>query len=262
LFRSPDTPATGFGYLQVSAGEAPVRPLRAFHEKPDATTAAAYLQENATALQPCWYWNSGMLCWQVQSFLQALQQWQPQLATASAAAIAGQQQDLDFIRPNAAALQDVTALPVDIALLEPLAASGEAAVVAAVLADSGWSDIGSWAAVQALARADGQETWRKGNCCFYRSHNNYRHNVGGRVIALLGVTDLVVVDTADVLLVAQRGAPHQLRVVVADSPPVSPRKVFRPWGCYEILHPGEGYKIKRLQVKQIGSASCRDGDEG
>ncbi|UZK04446.1 mannose-1-phosphate guanylyltransferase/mannose-6-phosphate isomerase [Venatoribacter cucullus] len=253
----PDTPATGFGYLQVSAGEAPVRPLRAFHEKPDATTAAAYLQENATGPQPCWYWNSGMLCWQVQSFLQALQQWQPQLATASAAAIAGQQQDLDFIRPNAAALQGVTALPVDIALLEPLAANGEAAVVAAVLADSGWSDIGSWAAVQALAPADEQGNAQQGGGRFYRSHNNYLHNHSGRDIALLGVTDLVVVDTADALLIAQRDALDQLCEAVADSPATSPRKVFRPWGCYEILHPGDGYKIKRLQVKPGGQLSLQ-----
>src|SRR5690606_14512679 len=252
LFRSPDTPATGFGYLQVSAGEAPVRPLRAFHEKPDATTAAAYLQENATALQPCWYWNSGMLCWQVQSFLQALQQWQPQLATASAAASAGQQQDLDVIRPDAAALQGVTGLRVDIALLEPLAASGNGAVVAAVLEDSGWSDIGSWAAVQALAPADAQGNAQQGNGRFYRSHNNYLHNHSGRDIALLGVTDLVVVDTADALLIAQRDALDQLREAVADSPATSPRKVFRPWGGDVGVPRGDGYKSKRPQGKPGG----------
>lgn len=245
----PAAPLTGFGYLQLSAGDAPVRPLRAFHEKPDAVTAAAYLQENATAAQPCWLWNSGMLCWQVQSFLQALQQWQPPLASASAAAIAGQQQDLDFIRPDAAALQGVVALPVDIALLEPLAGSGNGAVVAAVLEDSGWSDIGSWAAVQALAPADAQGNAQQGNGRFYRSHNNYLHNHSGRDIALLGVQDLVVVDTADALLIARREALDLVRQAAADSPPASPRKVFRPWGCYEILHPGEGYKIKRLQVK-------------
>src|SRR5690606_27051161 len=140
-------------------------------------------------------------------------------------------------------------LPVDIALLEPLAASGNGAVVAAVLEDSGWSDIGSWAAVQALAPADAQGNAQQGNGRFYRSHNSYLHNHSGRDIALLGVTDLVVVDTADALLIAQRDALDQLREVVADSPPVSPRNVFRPWGCYEILHPGEGYKIKRLDRK-------------
>ncbi|MCD8522611.1 MAG: mannose-1-phosphate guanylyltransferase/mannose-6-phosphate isomerase [Saccharospirillaceae bacterium] len=253
----PEYAATGFGYLRADASGQ----VTEFREKPDADTAAQWLADNAQQ-QAGWLWNSGIFFWQVQAFLQRLSEYQPLLFAATQSAMAQAQQDLDFIRPATAPLQQCPHLPLDIALLEPLSRIGQA-VVAAPLVNSGWNDIGNWQALGELGEADAQGNRVPKNAAtrgrFVHSQNNYLHSSSGRDIALLGVQDLLVVDTEDALLIAHK---RQAQQVGALAPAVNhdiaePRRVYRPWGSYEVLHPGDGYKIKRLRVKAGGRLSLQ-----
>lgn len=253
----PDYAATGFGYLRKEASGQVVE----FREKPDAHTAAQWLAAN-TRQQAGWLWNSGIFFWQVQAFLQRLSEYQPMLFAATQEAMAQAQQDLDFIRPATGPLQQCPHLPVDIALLEPLSAIAQA-VVAAPLVNSGWNDIGNWQVLSELGEADAQGNIEHNSAAthgrFQHSRNNYLHSSSGRDIALLGVQDLLVVDTADALLIAHKDQAQQVGSLapVAHAGKAEPRLVYRPWGSYEVLHPGDGYKIKRLRVKTGGRLSLQ-----
>jgi len=253
----PDYAATGFGYLRKDAGGQVVE----FREKPDAHTAAQWLAAN-TRQQAGWLWNSGIFFWQVQAFLQRLSEYQPALFAATQEAMAQAQQDLDFIRPAIRPLQQCPHLPVDIALLEPLSAIAQA-VVAAPLVNSGWNDIGNWQVLSELGEADAQGNIVHNSAAahgrFEHSRNNYLHSSSGRDIALLGVQDLLVVDTADALLIAHKDQAQQVGSLApaANAGKTEPRLVYRPWGSYEVLHPGDGYKIKRLRVKAGGRLSLQ-----
>src|SRR5690606_15103887 len=170
--------------------------------------------------------------------------------------------DLDFIRPDASALENTPALPLDIALLEPLAAqrNGEqtsSAVVAVALENSGWNDIGSFAALGAYLPADAQNNRVQGDARLYATQNTLVYNRSGRDIAMNGVSDLVVIDTPDALLITHQDSTSALRAIAADAPAQEPQQVFRPWGNYQRLHIGQGYKIKRLQVKPGGQLSLQ-----
>ena len=256
----PDYAATGFGYLRKEASGQVVE----FREKPDADTAAQWLAAN-TRQQAGWLWNSGIFFWQVQAFLQRLSEYQPMLFAATQEAMAQAQQDLDFIRPATGPLQQCPHLPVDIALLEPLSAIAQA-VVAAPLVNSGWNDIGNWQVLSELGElgeADAQGNVVHNSAAahgrFEHSRNNYLHSSSGRDIALLGVQDLLVVDTADALLIAHKDQAQQVGTLApaANAGKTEPRLVYRPWGSYEGLHPGDGYKIKRLRVKTGGRLSLQ-----
>ncbi|MCB2387611.1 mannose-1-phosphate guanylyltransferase/mannose-6-phosphate isomerase [Thalassolituus alkanivorans] len=256
----PEYAATGFGYLRKDAGGQVVE----FREKPDADTAAQWLAAN-TRQQAGWLWNSGIFFWQVQAFLQRLSEYQPALFAATQEAMAQAQQDLDFIRPAIRPLQQCPHLPVDIALLEPLSAIAQA-VVAAPLVNSGWNDIGNWQVLSELGElgeADAQGNVVHNSAAahgrFQHSRNNYLHSSSGRDIALLGVQDLLVVDTADALLIAHKDQAQQVGSLApaASAGKTEPRLVYRPWGSYEVLHPGDGYKIKRLRVKAGGRLSLQ-----
>ena len=256
----PEYAATGFGYLRKNAGGQVVE----FREKPESHTAAQWLAAY-TRHQAGWLWNSGIFFWQVQAFLQRLSEYQPALFAATQEAMAQAQQDLDFIRPATGPLQQCPRLPVDIALLEPLSAIAQA-VVAAPLVNSGWNDIGNWQVLSELGElgeADAQGNIVHNSAAahgrFQHSRNNYLHSSSGRDIALLGVQDLLVVDTADALLIAHKDQAQQVGSLApaASAGKTEPRLVYRPWGSYEVLHPGDGYKIKRLRVKAGGRLSLQ-----
>ncbi len=253
----PEYAATGLGYLRADTAGQVVE----FHEKPDARTAAQWLANNAQQ-QAGWLWNSGIFFWQVQAFLQRLSEYQPQLLAATQDAMAQVRRDLDFIRPATQPLQQCLHLPVDIALLEPLSAIAQA-VVTAPLINSGWNDIGNWQALSELGEADAQGNIVQNSAAargrFEHSRNNYLHSSSERDIALLGVQDLLVVDTADALLIAHKDRAQQVGSLAADASgqKSEPRLVYRPWGSYEVLHSGKGYKIKRLRVKAGGRLSLQ-----
>lgn len=240
----PTRPESGFGYIQPASRER-LSPVQAFVEKPDARRAQQFIDQG-------YLWNSGMFVLRADVYLQRLQQYCPAMADACARAMCEPQQDLDFLRPDAHAFACAPAESVDYALLEPLAAQGE--VIVATL-DCGWDDIGSWSALWQLGDKDEQ-----GNVCMgHSSHTElqYSHDnlIYGdqRLIALAGVDNLVVVDSADALLVADKSRAQDIKSLVASLPAAAHearlRQVYRPWGHYNVLTEGPGYKVKKICVR-------------
>jgi len=234
---------TGYGYIE--AGEpvdgGPARAVRQFVEKPDAETARAYLDSGR------FYWNSGMFVMRASAYLQALRTHAPAILEACEAAVAGAEQDMDFVRLDEAAFERCPAESIDYAVMEPT----DAAVTLAL--EAGWSDLGSWATLMEAADRDAAGNALMGDVLTQDSHNNYVR-AESRLVATVGLEDHVVVETADSVLVAPRGQVHAVKGIVeqlrADGRPeaLEHREVHRPWGSYEGLVRAERFQVKRIIV--------------
>jgi mannose-1-phosphate guanylyltransferase len=203
----PRWPETGYGYIEFprgseAGGSEPVA-VRQFHEKPEIAKARRYVKAGH------FYWNSGMFFWRADTLLEQLRQHASKTATVLASLPRFRARD--FARKLAEAFPLCDNISIDYAVLEKAAAAGEVSGIPA--ADFGWSDVGSWDAVfELLPRdADGNATGRESLCL--DAHNNFV-DAGGKLVALLGVDDLIVVDTPDALLVASRDRAQQVGEVV------------------------------------------------
>jgi len=250
----PDRPETGFGYIEAGEALAPsARGVLRFVEKPPRATAEQFLASGRH------YWNSGMFCFRADAFLEQLRRCAPALHAGVAACwqATAREQDPVVLDPETfAALPDIS---VDYAVMEKLAPESSALVP---LRDSGWSDIGSWQALSELAPADAAGNRIDGEAIALDSHGCYIRSED-RIVAALGVDNLLVVDTPDALLVAQRDHAQQVKAVVAelkarghDSVRLH-RTVMRPWGSYTVLEEGPRFKIKRIVVRPGASLSLQ-----
>ena len=236
-------PETGYGYVERGAAlpEGGFAVSR-FVEKPDAQTAQAYLD---TGL---YYWNSGMFLMGAQRYLDELSRWQPAMVAACRQAMAQAQVDLDFVRVGKAAFMDCPADSVDYAVMEKTA---DAAVVPL---DAGWSDVGSWSALWDVSARDAQGNACRGDVLQHDSRNTLVH-AEGRLVTTVGVDDLVVVETADAVMVAHKDRVQDVKKIVEKlkalkrSEPLNHREVYRPWGMYDSIDQGKRYQVKRITVK-------------
>ncbi|MCL7461854.1 mannose-1-phosphate guanylyltransferase/mannose-6-phosphate isomerase [Pseudomonas sp. NW5] len=252
----PEYPETGFGYIEIDpAGvlDGGFKVSR-FVEKPDLATARRYLAEGH------YLWNSGMFCLQVGSVLEQFAQHAPDVLNAAQAALdaadAGQlrtQQTLTLERESFAAVPDIS---IDYALME------RSAQVASVPCEIGWSDIGSWSAISALTEADPAGNRCEGEVLLHEARHNYVQSPE-RLTALVGVEDLIVVDTPDAILVAHKERAQDVKHIVSQlkkrghAAHLLHRTVNRPWGTYTTLEEGERFKIKRIVVKPGASLSLQ-----
>jgi mannose-1-phosphate guanylyltransferase len=253
----PTEAATGYGYIQAeskSTSSEVIKTVSQFVEKPDAETAAKYVADG-------YLWNSGMFLIRADRYLEELKNFRSDIYDACIKSMAATQQDLDFVRVDAEAFAACPDESVDYAVMEPLAAKGE--VVVAPL-DAGWNDVGSWSALWEIAEKDEQGNVTAGqgednfilqgseNCYVYGSANN---EGSGRLIATLGVENLVIVDTPDALLVANKDKVQDIKKIVAKikesgrTQHHQHRQVYRPWGIYDSIDNGERYQVKRITVK-------------
>ena len=248
---TPTTPETGFGYIRrgeelLSGGYAVAR----FVEKPDLAGAEAMLADGG------YLWNSGMFLFRASVYLEELALCAPDIHAACRAAWDGRHADHDFIRPDADAFLGSPADSIDYAIMEKT----DRAAVVPLTAD--WSDLGSWEAFYEAAPHDGEGNVRVGDVFAEATENCYLH-AANRLVATLGVSDLVVVETADSVLVADRSRTQDVKKVVeslkkqgrgeAENHPL----VFRPWGSYETLARGERFQVKRIVVKPGGQLSLQ-----
>ena len=246
----PAHPETGYGYLRAGpradvGGEGPLcqhaREIERFVEKPDAEAAAAYVREGGH------YWNSGMFVFPVARYLEELSALAPEIHHAVASAHRNAVTDLGFLRLEASSFAASPAASVDRAVMERT----RGAVM--VPLDAGWSDIGSWSALSDLGEPDEAGNVVHGDVLLEGTRNTSIHGAG-RLVAAVGVRDLVIADTADALLVADRNAAQDVRGVVAALESAGReehrrhRTVHRPWGTFEDLHGGDGFKVKRIVV--------------
>src|SRR5690606_20323920 len=243
-----DAPETGFGYIQAGPGES-VRDVLRFVEKPDAGTARAYLAEVG------YYWNSGMFLFRASRYLEELGRFRPDMLDAVRRAFEGAALDGDFVRLEREAF---AASPADSLEYAVMGKTDRARVLPV---DLGWNDVGSWSALWDVSEQDADGNAGRGDVIAVDSRNSYAWT--RRLVALVGVDDLVVVDTADAVLVARKDRVQEVKEVVARlkagdrSHAVLHREVHRPWGSYDSIDQDDGFQVKRIKVKPGGRLSLQ-----
>ena len=251
---APTQPETGYGYIQA-AGPVPqatahgALPVRSFVEKPDLATARGYLDAGG------YFWNSGMFLLPAGEYLAELGRLCPQMCDSVAAAFANGANDLDFFRPGIEFL-DCQAESIDYAVME------KTAKAQVIPANFDWSDIGSWTAIWEASSRDSDGNHLHGDVVSVATKGSYvaAHS---RLVGTLGIDNLVVVETADAVLVAHRDRVQDVRMLVERLKAskreeyLSHREVFRPWGSYESVGQGQRYQVKRIKVKPGASLSLQ-----
>ena len=247
----PSKPETGYGYIRAGeqvAGSAHM--VEQFVEKPDVDTAKAYLAEG------CFSWNSGMFVFSASGYLEELNNHHPSLLGQSKAAFEGISQDLDFMRLDIEHFSKCESISIDYAVMEHT----KNAVVIPI--DVGWNDVGSWSSLWEIGEQDTEGNRFLGDVISHGSNRNYV-NAPHRLVSLVGVDDLIVVDTADALLVAARDQAQDVKEIVAALKQSSRketsthRKVYRPWGSYDSVDEDEGFQVKRITVNPGASLSLQ-----
>ncbi len=238
----PDRPETGYGYIErgdpVAAGWRVAR----FVEKPDAQSATDYLASGH------YYWNSGMFLFKASRYVNELERHRPEILAACRDALAGAAQDLDFVRIDADAFARCPSDSIDYAVMEH---TRDAVVVAL---DAGWNDLGAWAALGDVLACDGNGNCQQGDVLTEQVRNSLIR-AEYRLVAAVGVQDLVIVETKDAVLVAHRDQVQNVKRIVEHlrdagrTEHVQHRDVYRPWGIYDSIGSGARYQVKKITVK-------------
>lgn len=248
----PDYPETGYGYIaRGDALDGAGYRVARFVEKPDLATAERYLAEGTYA------WNSGMFLFKAQRYLDELTRLAPAIVDAARAAYAQAQTDLDFIRLGKDAFAASPNDSIDYALMEK---TGHAAVVPV---SCGWSDIGSWSSLWSVAQRDDDGNRYEGDVISVDTRDSLVRASDRRMIATIGVEDLVIVDTPDATLVARKDRVQDVKTIVdklkqaGRQEHLFHRKVYRPWGNYDSIDMGERFQVKRIVVKPGAALSLQ-----
>lgn len=251
---TPDRPETGYGYIKVAPYEDAAAVVECFVEKPDVETAQAYLDEGG------YYWNAGLFVLKASVWLAALEAFRPDILQATATAWASRQSDGAFIRPNRVDFEAVPSESIDYAVMERC--PGSIFPIQMVPLDAGWSDLGAWDAVWSVSPQDEHGNALQGDVLVTESCNSLVH-ASSRLVALVGVENLVVVETADAVLVADRSRCQEVKRIVSVLNQQSReehnlhRKVHRPWGWYDSIDEGGRFKVKRILVNPKASLSLQ-----
>ena len=257
---TPDRPETGFGYIRAEAGPADDVPVvERFVEKPDLATAQRYLAEGH------YYWNSGMFVVRASVWLAALERFRPDIAAASRVAWAGKSIDASFIRPGSEAFAAIPSESVDYAVMEPAAAAvrGEGRFdLRMVPLAAGWSDLGAWDAVWQVSPKDAAGNASVGDTLVDDSRNTLVHATS-RLVGVVGLNNVVVVETPDAVLVIDRARSQDVKRIVGQlsasgrSEHTLHRQVHRPWGWYDSIDSGSRFQVKRIMVKPGAALSLQ-----
>jgi mannose-1-phosphate guanylyltransferase/mannose-6-phosphate isomerase len=246
---TPDRPETGYGYIRAD-GEAVVQ----FVEKPDAATAQRYLDAGG------YYWNSGMFVLRASSWMRALERFRPDIAVATRAAFATRHIDERFVRPGREEFAAIPSESVDYAVMEHCPGSGIQLCMVPLAA--GWNDLGAWDAVWQVADKDVQGNAVVGDAIVDGSRNTLVHATS-RLVGVVGLEDVVVVETPDAVLVSHRERSQDVKKIVARlnqhqrEEQNMHRKVHRPWGWYDSIDAGARFQVKRILVKPGASLSLQ-----
>jgi mannose-1-phosphate guanylyltransferase / mannose-6-phosphate isomerase len=242
----PTRPETGYGYLRTgepAPGAPTARALAEFVEKPDAATARSYLEDGR------YLWNSGIFMMRRSVWLEALEHYRPDVAAACRAACARPAADGPFMRVDKEAFLACPSDSIDYAVMEKLPPGAAVAVPL----DCGWSDVGAWGALWAVCEKDGDGNVAKGSVILEDTRGSLVH-ADSRLVTVLGADDLVVVETADAVLVAPKDKTQDLKPLVArvkdfdEALTVLHRKVHRPWGKFDSIDRGDRFQVKRITV--------------
>jgi mannose-1-phosphate guanylyltransferase/mannose-6-phosphate isomerase len=238
----PETPETGYGYLRQGAALAEgVHRLEKFVEKPDRETAQSYLDSGD------YLWNSGMFLLRADAYLAQLEAHAPEIARACHLAFADMDGDMDFLRPDREAFLACPADSIDYAVMEHTERG------AVVPLSCGWSDVGAWSTLWQVSEQDEHGNVLLGDVLAEDCEGSYLRSES-RLLAVTGIRDLIVVETADAVLVADRHNVQDVKRIVEQlkaqgrSEAKLHQRVYRPWGNYESLIEGERFQVKRIVV--------------
>ena len=239
----PNSPETGYGYIKAasSVGVNEVADIEKFVEKPDLDTAKKYLKEGG------YYWNSGMFMFKASEYLNALQKFAPEIYEACRNAMEMAERDMDFVRVGTEEFKECPSNSIDYAVMEKV----DNAVVIPV--DIGWSDVGSWSALHDIGEQDENNNIFIGDTLHVSTKNSYIR-AEHKLVATLGVSDLIVVDTDDALLVADKNHVQDIKHIVGAlsnenrEEVVLHKRVCRPWGCYQGIDHSDRFQVKRITV--------------
>jgi mannose-1-phosphate guanylyltransferase/mannose-6-phosphate isomerase len=240
----PTHPATNYGYIRPGEqlNGASVRAVDAFVEKPDATTAAGYVADR-------YLWNSGNFLFHAATMLGEIERFEPDMAAAAKAAVKALTRDLDFLRLAAEPFANAPKKSIDYAVME------RTKLAAVVPADLGWSDIGSWSAVWEVLDRDAAGNATEGPVVMLDSRNSLVRSEDQVLTTVVGLDDVIVVSTADAVLVAARAKAEQVKALVEElkrqnqRAAVEHRRIYRPWGYYQDVDLAGRYRVKRIVVK-------------
>lgn len=239
----PTNPETGYGYIEKGKelGEGGFAVNR-FVEKPSLDIAEEYLASGE------YFWNSGMFMFRASRYLDELERHQPSILSACRRALAASMQDMHFVRVDAATFAACPEDSVDYAVMEK---TNDAVMVPL---DAGWSDVGSWTALWEASKKDAEGNVFKGDVLDHATRNSFVQ-ADSRLVATLGVEDLVIVETKDAVLVAHKNQVQDVKKLVerikADNrhEHLNHREVYRPWGMYDAIDSGHRYQVKRITVQ-------------
>jgi mannose-1-phosphate guanylyltransferase len=237
----PSEPHTGYGYIEAGTNMGEGFEVASFKEKPDAQTAAQYLDAGG------YYWNSGMFLFKASRYLQELKLFRADIHDACVESMAKVQLDLDFVRVDAEAFQRCPSDSIDYAVMEK---TSDAVVVPL---DAGWNDVGSWTSLWDLGDKDSMNNVVVGDVMLQDTSNSYVRATD-QLIAAVGVEDLVIVSTKDALMVAHKDRVQDAKLIAERLKSESRsewelhREVYRPWGKYDSIDNGERYQVKRITV--------------
>jgi mannose-1-phosphate guanylyltransferase/mannose-6-phosphate isomerase len=237
----PTFPHTGYGYIGADAAPGQAASVRRFVEKPDAETAARLADSGQ------YYWNAGIFLFGANAWLEELAKYSPGIVEACASSYEKRRVDKDFLRPDARRFVASPSDSIDYAVMEKT----DRAVV--VPLDAGWSDVGSWAALHDISDRDGDGNVVSGDVVMVDCHNS--HICGSsRLVAAVGIEDLIIVEEKDTVLVASRHKCQRVKELVEELERSGReearlhRQVFRPWGSYDSTDSDDGFQVKRLII--------------
>ncbi|MCX7150107.1 MAG: mannose-1-phosphate guanylyltransferase/mannose-6-phosphate isomerase, partial [Rhodocyclales bacterium] len=250
----PERPETGYGYIETRVGAGgtaagAAMDLLAFREKPDAATAQAYVAGGRH------FWNSGIFMLRASVWLKAIGHFAPEILVACRKAVVAAHDDGDFVRLDAAAFAASPADSIDYAVMEKLPAAKELGIPGRVVSlDVGWSDVGAWDALWQAIDRDADDNAVKGDVWLEDSHGNLVIAEHG-LVACIGCEEMVVVETADAVLIAPKTRTQEVKRIVSRLKAAGRsevdlhRKVHRPWGWYDSIDNGERFQVKRIVVR-------------
>ena len=238
----PKSPNTGFGYINFSGNiNSDIFEVKKFVEKPNQKTAESYINDG------CYLWNSGMFMFDSNQLLQELSSYCPEILNPVRQSFDNATQDLDFIRLESDFFESSPNNSIDYALME------KSNNVVVIKLDVGWSDVGSWQSLYEISEKDMNGNVLKGDIFEEETFNSYI-DAGSHVVATIGVSDLIIIDTPDATLISSKDQAYKVQNIVKSlqgsdrEEHINNRKVFRPWGWYDSIESGLNFQVKRLHV--------------
>jgi mannose-1-phosphate guanylyltransferase/mannose-6-phosphate isomerase len=253
---APDKPETGYGYIkqQADVGAHGEHGVAQFAEKPDLATAIGYLASGG------YYWNGGMFVVRASVWLAALAQFRQDILQATEQSCVAVSADLPFVRPDKVLFSSIPSESIDYAVMEHC--PGSNVDIKMIALDAGWNDLGSWDAVWQVGDSDVDGNVTSGDTILADTKNTFVHS-SSRLVSAVGVDNLVIIETADAIMIADKSQSQHVKKIVnqlvkdSRQEDTLHRKVHRPWGWYDSIDEGPRFKVKRIQVKPGASLSLQ-----